>query len=121
VYVHGFKWALRHQYEFILKWMQISPRPRLRKYTTLVIWRCRFSNGSRYVTGVNVVNWPLSRVVVLFASVYVRWVTGMKIHDATAGLFVVIRKVLEEINLDKIRFVGYASNRNEIPNLLQKI
>jgi dolichol-phosphate mannosyltransferase len=65
--------------------------------------------GSRYVTGVNVVNWPLSRVLLsYFASVYVRMVTGMKIMDATAGFICYRRQVLESINLDKIKFIGYA-------------
>lgn len=65
--------------------------------------------GSRYSKGVNVVNWPLSRVLLsYFASVYVRMVTGMKIHDATAGFKCYKRQVLETINLDKIKFIGYA-------------
>ena len=65
--------------------------------------------GSRYVTGVNVVNWPLSRVLLsYFASVYVRMITGMKIMDATAGFICYKRQVLESINLDKIKFIGYA-------------
>ena len=65
--------------------------------------------GSRYVTGVNVVNWPMGRVLMsYFASKYVRMITGMKVHDATAGFVCYTRKVLEEINLDKIRFKGYA-------------
>ncbi len=75
---------------------------------------CRFGEshlaiGSRYVTGVNVVNWPLSRVLMsYFASVYVKMITGMKIHDATAGFVCYTREVLEKINLDKIKFIGYA-------------
>ena len=65
--------------------------------------------GSRYVTGVNVVNWPLNRVLMsYFASVYVKMITGMIIHDATAGFMCYRRKVLETINLDKIKFIGYA-------------
>jgi dolichol-phosphate mannosyltransferase len=65
--------------------------------------------GSRYVTGVNVVNWPLSRVLMsYFASVYVRLITGMQIHDATAGFICYKRTVLEKIELDRIKFVGYA-------------
>ena len=67
------------------------------------------SIGSRYVTGVNVVNWPLSRVLMsYFASVYVKIITGMKIHDATAGFICYKREVLEKINIDKIHFIGYA-------------
>lgn len=65
--------------------------------------------GSRYVTGVNVVNWPLSRVLLsFFASYYVKKITGMKIHDATAGFMCYRRNVLENINLNKIKFIGYA-------------
>jgi dolichol-phosphate mannosyltransferase len=65
--------------------------------------------GSRYVTGVNVVNWPLSRVLMsYFASVYVKMITGMKIHDATAGFICYKRIVLEQIKIDKIKFIGYA-------------
>jgi dolichol-phosphate mannosyltransferase len=65
--------------------------------------------GSRYVKGVNVVNWPLSRVLLsYFASIYVKLITGMKIHDATAGFICYRKEVLEQINLDKIKFVGYA-------------
>jgi dolichol-phosphate mannosyltransferase len=65
--------------------------------------------GSRYVTGVNVVNWPLSRVLLsYFASVYVRMITGMKIMDATAGFICYRKEVLEKINLDAIKFIGYA-------------
>lgn len=71
--------------------------------------KCDMAIGSRYVTGVNVVNWPLSRVLLsYFASVYVRLITGMKIHDTTAGFVCYKRKVLESINLNKIKFVGYA-------------
>jgi dolichol-phosphate mannosyltransferase len=67
--------------------------------------------GSRYVTGVNVVNWPLNRVLMsYFASVYVRIITGMKIHDATAGFICYKREVLAEIDLNKIKFVGYVSD-----------
>jgi dolichol-phosphate mannosyltransferase len=75
---------------------------------------CHFESGdvaigSRYVTGVNVVNWPLNRVLMsYFASVYVKIITGMKIHDATAGFICYRREVLEKINLDAIKFIGYA-------------
>ena len=90
-YITGFKWALEHRYDYIFE------------------MDADLSIGSRYVTGVNVVNWPMSRVLLsFFASKYVKIITGMKVHDATAGFVCYTRKVLETINLDKIRFKGYA-------------
>jgi dolichol-phosphate mannosyltransferase len=111
-YVHGFKWALKNSYEYIFEMdADFSHNPNdLEKLHDA----CHFNGadlaiGSRYVTGVNVVNWPLSRVLLsYFASVYVRMITGMKIHDATAGFICYRREVLESINLDKIKFIGYA-------------
>lgn len=111
-YVHGFKWALQKEYEYIYEMdADFSHNPHdLEK----LYYACHFDTadlaiGSRYVTGVNVVNWPLSRVLLsYFASVYVRFITGMKIMDATAGFICYKRQVLECINLDKIKFVGYA-------------
>ncbi len=111
-YVHGFKWALENKYDFIFEMdadFSHNPNDLEKLYN-----ECHFGNadlaiGSRYVTGVNVVNWPLNRVLLsYFASVYVRLITGMEIHDATAGFVCYKRQVLENINLDKIKFVGYA-------------
>lgn len=110
-YITGFKWCLQQGYEYIFEMdadFSHNPEDLLRLYEA-----CRqgadMSVGSRYVTGVNVVNWPMGRVLMsYFASKYVRCVTGMKIHDATAGFVCYTRKVLEAIDLDRIRFKGYA-------------
>ena len=86
-----------------------NPKDLLKLYNTCANHNADLAIGSRYVTGVNVVNWPLSRVILsYFASVYVRLITGMKIHDTTAGFVCYKRKVLERLNLDKIEFIGYA-------------
>ncbi|MFV5686912.1 polyprenol monophosphomannose synthase [Flavobacterium sp. GB2R13] len=111
-YVHGFKWALKHTYEFVFEMdadFSHNPNDLEKLYNACHLGDADLAIGSRYVTGVNVVNWPLSRVLMsYFASVYVKLITGMKIHDATAGFVCYKRKVLESINLDKIKFVGYA-------------
>ncbi|HSD07228.1 polyprenol monophosphomannose synthase [Flavobacterium sp.] len=111
-YVHGFKWALKNNYEFIFEMdadFSHNPNDLEKLYDACHFGDADLAIGSRYVTGVNVVNWPLSRVLMsYFASVYVRMITGMKIHDATAGFVCYKKVVLESINLDKIRFVGYA-------------
>ncbi|MEC5165834.1 dolichol-phosphate mannosyltransferase [Flavobacterium sp. PL11] len=111
-YVHGFKWALNRKYQYIFEMdadFSHNPKDLEKLYNACHLGDADLSIGSRYVTGVNVVNWPLSRVLMsYFASVYVRLITGMKIHDATAGFVCYKREVLEKINLDKIRFVGYA-------------
>lgn len=110
-YVAGFEWALKRNYEYIFEMdadFSHNPKDLDALYTS-----CKngadVSVGSRYVTGVNVVNWPLSRVLLsYFASVYVRFITGMNIMDTTAGFVCYKRKVLETIHLQQIRFVGYA-------------
>jgi dolichol-phosphate mannosyltransferase len=111
-YVHGFRWALDHNYEFIFEMdadFSHNPNDLEKLYNACHFGEAQMAIGSRYVTGVNVVNWPLSRVLMsYFASVYVKMITGMKIHDATAGFVCYKRKVLEQINLDKIKFIGYA-------------
>ncbi|WP_348823815.1 polyprenol monophosphomannose synthase [Flavobacterium aestuarii] len=111
-YVHGFKWALKNNYDFVFEMdadFSHNPNDLEKLYDACHFGDADLAIGSRYVTGVNVVNWPLSRVLMsYFASVYVRMITGMKIHDATAGFVCYKRIVLESINLDKIRFVGYA-------------
>ena len=110
-YVHGFKWALEREYEYVFEMdADFSHNP---KDLVKLFKACKngadVAIGSRYSTGVNVVNWPLSRVLLsYFASVYVKLITGMKIHDATAGFICYRRNVLETIKLDKIKFIGYA-------------
>lgn len=110
-YVHGFKWALANNYDYIFEMdADFSHNPLdLIRLQEACENGADLAIGSRYSNGVNVVNWPLSRVLLsYFASVYVRIITGMKIADATAGFKCYKRHVLEAINLDKIKFVGYA-------------
>lgn len=111
-YVHGFKWALQNDYNYIFEMdadFSHNPNDLEKLYDACHENGADLSIGSRYVTGVNVVNWPLSRVLLsYFASVYVRMITGMKIMDATAGFICYRREVLEKINLDAIKFIGYA-------------
>jgi dolichol-phosphate mannosyltransferase len=110
-YVHGFKWALANNYDYIFEMdADFSHNPiDLNRLQDACENGADLAIGSRYSNGVNVVNWPLSRVLLsYFASVYVRIITGMKIADATAGFKCYKRHVLEAINLDKIKFVGYA-------------
>ena len=111
-YVHGFKWALERKYGYIFEMdadFSHNPNDLEKLYNACHLGDADLAIGSRYVTGVNVVNWPLSRVLMsYFASVYVKLITGMKIHDATAGFVCYKRNVLEQINLDRIKFVGYA-------------
>jgi len=111
-YVHGFKWALNHNYEYIFEMdadFSHNPNDLEKLYDACHFGGADLAIGSRYVTGVNVVNWPLSRVLLsYFASVYVRKITGMKIMDATAGFICYSKVVLESINLDTIKFIGYA-------------
>jgi dolichol-phosphate mannosyltransferase len=110
-YVHGFKWAIARAYDFVFEMdADFSHNPNdLIRLKAACEKEADVAIGSRYSKGVNVVNWPLSRVLLsYFASRYVRLITGMKIHDATAGFICYKRNVLETINLDKIKFVGYA-------------
>ncbi len=111
-YVHGFKWALSRKYDYIFEMdadFSHNPNDLEKLYNACHFNAADVAIGSRYVTGVNVVNWPLSRVLMsYFASVYVKFITGMKIHDATAGFICYKRIVLENINIDKIKFIGYA-------------
>lgn len=110
-YVHGFKWALARSYDFIFEMdADFSHNPNdLPKLLDVVKKNKGLAIGSRYVTGVNVVNWPLNRVLLSYgASMYVRWITGMTIRDTTAGFVCYSRELLESIDLDRIEFVGYA-------------
>ena len=110
-YIHGFRWALKNNYDFIFEMdADFSHDPRelspmlnyLKSGYDMVI-------GSRYVKGINVVNWPLSRILLSYAaSVYVRWITFMPIKDPTAGFVGYTRMVLEQLDFDKIKFIGYA-------------
>lgn len=110
-YIAGFKWALEHGYQYIFEMdadFSHNPHDLVRLYEACA-GGADLSIGSRYVTGVNVVNWPMSRVLLsYFASKYVRFITGMKVHDSTAGFVCYTRRVLETIDLDAIRFKGYA-------------
>lgn len=110
-YVHGFKWALKKKYEFIFEMdADFSHQPiELKPMIEILGLDADVVVGSRYVNGVNVVNWPLSRVLLsYFASIYVQLITSMPIKDSTAGFVGYKRSVLETINLDQIKFVGYA-------------
>ncbi|MEN5231392.1 polyprenol monophosphomannose synthase [Sphingobacterium faecium] len=110
-YIHGFRWALGRHYEFMFEMdADFSHNPEdLIRLRQSCLDGADMSIGSRYIKGVNVVNWPMNRVLMsYFASVYVRFITGINIQDATAGFVCFKRKVLERIPLDKIKFVGYA-------------
>lgn len=111
-YIHGFKWALKRDYSYIIEMdadFSHPPTSLIELYNACEKGGADLSVGSRYVSGVNVVNWPMSRVLMsYFASVYVRKVTGMPVRDTTAGFVCYHRRVLERMDLDKINFVGYA-------------
>ena len=111
-YIHGFKWALARGYEYIFEMdadFSHNPDDLERLYAACHEEGNDISIGSRYIKGINVVNWPMGRILMsYFASVYVRIVTGIPVRDTTAGFVCYKRKVLETINLDKIRFIGYA-------------
>ena len=111
-YIQGFKWALEHDYEYIFEMdadFSHDPADLPRLYSACRDEGYDLAIGSRYVSGVNVVNWPMGRVLMsYFASKYVRFVTGFKVHDTTAGFKCYRRRVLQTIELDKIKFRGYA-------------
>ena len=110
-YITGFKWALEHGYEYIFEIdadFSHDPNDLPRLYAACHDEGYDVAIGSRYVSGVNVVNWPIGRVLMsYFASQYVRLVTGFKVHDTTAGFKCYKRRVLETIPLDQVRFKGY--------------
>ena len=111
-YIAGFKWALKQGYQYICEMdadFSHNPDDLMRLYEATAKDGADVAIGSRYVTGVNVVNWPIGRVLMsYFASKYVRIVTGMKISDTTAGFVCYRRKVLETMDLDAVKFKGYA-------------
>lgn len=111
-YIHGFRWALERPYHFIFEMdadFSHNPRDLIRLYNAAVNQNADLTIGSRYIKGVNVVNWPLRRVLLSYgASVYVKLITGMRIEDPTAGFVCYRREVISTLNLDNIKFVGYA-------------
>ena len=111
-YIAGFKWSIEHSYDYIFEMdadFSHAPSDLPRLYSACADEGYDLSIGSRYITGVNVVNWPMGRVLMsYFASKYVRLVTGLNIHDTTAGFKCYRRQVLETIDLDAVRFKGYA-------------
>jgi dolichol-phosphate mannosyltransferase len=111
-YIAGFKWSLDHQYNYIFEMdadFSHDPKDLPRLYKACSEEGGDVAIGSRYVSGVNVVNWPMNRILMsYFASAYVRIITGMPVRDTTAGFKCYRRRVLEKINLDKIHFKGYA-------------
>lgn len=111
-YIAGFKWALEHNYDYIFEMdadFSHNPKDLVRLYEACAEQGADVAIGSRYVSGVNVVNWPIGRVLMsYFASKYVRFVLGVNIADTTAGFKCYRRQVLETIELDNIKFKGYA-------------
>ncbi len=111
-YIHGFKWCLKKGYNYIFEMdadFSHDPKDVIKLYNACHKEGADMAIGSRYATGVNVVNWPMSRVLMSYlASKYVRLITGMKIHDTTAGYVCYKRHVLEAIDLDAVKFIGYA-------------
>ncbi|MDH6354643.1 dolichol-phosphate mannosyltransferase [Dysgonomonas sp. PH5-45] len=111
-YIAGFKWALQKGYDYIFEMdadFSHNPQDLLRLYETCHNEGADMAIGSRYSMGVNVVNWPMGRVLMsYYASKYVKLITGMKVHDATAGFVCYTKRVLDTIDLDSVRFKGYA-------------
>ena len=111
-YIYGFKWALAQNYDYIFEMdadFSHNPNDLCRLYNECIEKRADITIGSRYIKGVNVVNWPLPRILLSYgASLYVKIITGMKIEDPTSGFICYSRKVIEAINIDSIRFIGYA-------------
>jgi len=111
-YIDGFKWCLDKDYEYIFEMdadFSHNPNDLIKLYNACHIDGADLAIGSRYIDGVNVVNWPMTRILLsYFASKYVRFITRMKIQDTTAGFVCYKRKVLSTIDLDSVKFVGYA-------------
>jgi dolichol-phosphate mannosyltransferase len=111
-YIHGFKWALKNNYDYIFEMdadFSHNPDDLIKLLDACSLSNGDVSIGSRYINGVNIVNWPMSRLLMsFFASKYVKIITGMPVQDSTAGFKCYKKEVLQKINLDKIQFVGYA-------------
>ena len=111
-YIHGFKWSLAKGYDYIFEMdadFSHNPEDLVKLYNACATNGYDLAVGSRYIRGVNVVNWPMGRILMsYYASAYVRFITRIKVRDTTAGFVCYTRKVLEAISLDKIRFIGYA-------------
>ena len=111
-YIHGFKWALDRDYKYVNEMdadFSHNPDDLIRLYDALAKDGYDVSIGSRYIKGVNVVNWPMGRILMsYFASMYVRIITRIPVQDTTAGFVCYTRGVLENIDLDKVKFIGYA-------------
>ena len=111
-YIHGFKWAIEKGYDYMIEMdadFSHNPNDLIKLYNACAIDGADVSVGSRYSVGVNVVNWPMRRVLLSYlASKYVRFITGIPVHDTTAGFVCWKREVLETIKLDKVKFIGYA-------------
>ena len=111
-YIHGFKWALKNNYDYIFEMdadFSHNPDDLIKLLDACSLSNGDVSIGSRYINGVNIVNWPMSRLLMsFFASKYVKIITGMPVQDSTAGFKCYKKAVLQKINLDTIQFVGYA-------------
>lgn len=111
-YIHGFKYAIKNQYTYVCEMdadFSHNPEDLIRLYNTCVEENNDLAIGSRYVKGITVINWPIGRVLMsYFASTYVRFITGLPVQDTTSGFKCYHVKVLETLNLDKIKFQGYA-------------
>ncbi len=111
-YIHGFKWALKHDFDYVFEMdadFSHDPNDLIQMLNIIQDSKNHVVIGSRYVKGVNVVNWPMKRILMSwFASKYVRFITGLPVHDATAGFVGFRKEVLEKIHLDQVKFIGYA-------------
>ncbi|ETN93779.1 polyprenol monophosphomannose synthase [Zhouia amylolytica] len=111
-YIHGFKWALKNNYDYIFEMdadFSHNPKDLPRLLDACINKGADLAIGSRYIKGVNVVNWPMGRIILSYgASFYVKLITGMRVNDPTAGFVCYKRSVIERLDLDKIQFVGYA-------------
>ena len=111
-YIHGFKWGLARDYGYIFEMdadFSHNPDDLVRLYDACATGDADLAVGSRYIGGINVVNWPMGRILMsYYASAYVRLITRMKVRDTTAGFVCYSRKVLERFNLDRVKFIGYA-------------